>query len=117
MKIASLLDIAVRKAYRMPVKVTVAGEMGNVKLTASAINISSTGILIESAHPLNVGDAINCSFLLPGTLAISVTGESVRILKKSAGNIYQYGIRVTSISASAQRTIEGFVKNRFEPPI
>jgi len=52
LKIASLLDIAVRKAYRMPVKVTVAGEMGNVKLTASAINISATGMLIESASLL-----------------------------------------------------------------
>ncbi|MDP2277573.1 MAG: response regulator [Nitrospirota bacterium] len=116
-KIASLLDVQTRKAYRMPVKATVAGEMGNVKLTASAINISSTGILIESAHPLNVGDAINCSFLLPGTLAISVKGEVVRILKKPAGNIHQYGIRVTSISASAQRIIEDFVKSRFEPPV
>lgn len=52
MKIASLLDIAVRKAYRMPVKATVAGEMGHIKLTASAINISSTGILIESVSLL-----------------------------------------------------------------
>ena len=94
----------------MPVKATVAGEMGNVKFTASAINISSTGILIESEQPLNIRDIINCSFLLPGTLAISVTGEIVRILKKPAGNIHQYGIRFTSISASAQRIIEDFVK-------
>jgi DNA-binding response OmpR family regulator len=114
-KIASLLDVQTRKAYRMPVKATVAGEMGNVKLTASTINISSTGILIESAHPLNVGDVINCSFLLPGTLAISVKGEVVRIIKKPAGNVHQYGIRFTSISASAQRIIEDFVKSRFEP--
>ena len=116
-KIASLLDVQTRKAYRMPVKATVAGEMGNVKFTASAINISSTGILIESEQPLNVGDVINCSFLLPGTLAISVKGEVVRILKKPAGNIYQYGIRFTSISASAQRIIEDFVKSRFEPRV
>ncbi|MDP1759662.1 MAG: response regulator [Thermodesulfovibrionales bacterium] len=116
-KIASLLDVKTRKAYRMPVKATVAGEMGNVKLTASAINISSTGILIESAHPLNVGEAINCSFLLPGTLAISVNGEVIRIIKKPAGSIHQYGIRFTSISASAQRIIEDFVKSRFEPPV
>ena len=116
-KIASLLDVQARKAYRMPVKATVAGEMGNIKLTASAINVSSTGILIESEQPLNVSDVINCSFLLPGTLAISVMGEVVRILKKPAGNIHQYGIRFTSISASAQRIIEGFVKSRFEPPV
>ena len=113
-KIASLLDVQTRKAYRMPVKATVAGEMGNIKLTASAINVSSTGILIESEQPLNVSDVINCSFLLPGTLAISVKGEVVRILKKPAGNIHQYGIRFTSISASAQRIIEDFVKSRTE---
>ena len=116
-KIASLLDVQTRKAYRMPVKATVAGELGNVKLTASTINISSTGILIESAQPLNVRDIINCSSHLPGTLTIFVTGEVVRILKKPAGNIHQYGIRFTSISASAQRIIEDFVKSRFEPPV
>ncbi|MBI3379070.1 MAG: response regulator [Nitrospirae bacterium] len=110
-KIASLLDVQTRKAYRMPVKATVAGEMGNVKFTASTINISSTGILIESAQPLNVRDIINCSFHLPGTLTIFVTGEVVRILKKPAGNIHQYGINFTSISASAQRIIEDFVKS------
>jgi len=116
-KIASLLHIQTRRAYRMPVKVTISGEMGNFKFTASTINISSTGILIESAHTLNVGDVINCSFLLPGTLAISAKGDVVRILKKPAGNIYQYGIRFTAISASAQRIIEDFVKSRFEPPV
>jgi CheY-like chemotaxis protein len=110
-KIASLLDVQTRKAYRMPVKVTVAGEMGNVKLTASTINISSTGILIESEQPLNIRDIVNCSFLLPGTFSISVTGGIVRILKKPAGSISQYGIRFTSISASAQRIIEDFVKS------
>ncbi len=52
MKIAYLLDIAVRKAYRMPVKVTVAGEMGHIKLTASTINISAAGMLIGSASLL-----------------------------------------------------------------
>ena len=101
----------------MPVKATVAGEMGNVKFTASTINISSTGILIESAQPLNVRDIINCSFHLPGTLTIFVTGRSSAYLKKPAGNIHQYGIRFTSISASAQRIIEDFVKSRFEPPV
>ncbi len=117
MKIASLLDIAVRKAYRMPVKATVAGEMGHIKLTASTINISATGMLVKSEQPLNIRDIINCSFLLPGTLAISVTGEIVRILKKPAGNAYQYGIKFTSISEAAQRIIEDFVKSRFEPPV
>lgn len=116
-KIASLIDVQTRKAYRMPVKVTVAGEIGNIKITASTINISSTGILIESEQPLNIRDIVNCSFLLPGTLAISVTGEVVRILKKPAGSIYQYGINFTSISEAAQRIIEGFVKSRFEPPV
>lgn len=115
-EITSLLDIAVRKAYRMPVKATVAGEMGHIKLTANAINIS-TGVLIESAQPLNIRDIVNCSFLLPGTLTISVKGEVVRILKKPAGNIHQYGIKFTSISAAAQRIIEDFVRSRFEPPI
>jgi c-di-GMP-binding flagellar brake protein YcgR len=64
-----------------------------------------------------VSDVINCSFLLPGTLAISVKGEVVRILKKPAGNIHQYGIRFTSISTSAQRIIEDFVRSRFEPSV
>jgi len=116
-KIASLLDVKTRKAYRMQVKATVAGETGDIKFTAGTINISSTGILIETSQPLNIGDTVNCSFILPGTLAISVKGEVVRMLKKPAGNTHQYGIRFASISASAQRIIEEFVKSRFEPPV
>lgn len=47
MKIASLLDIAVRKTYRMPVKVTVAGEMGHIKLTASTSISAAAQRIIE----------------------------------------------------------------------
>lgn len=114
-KIAELLDIPMRKAYRMQVKATVAGEIGRIKFAASTINISATGMLIESGQRLNLRDTINCSFILPGTLAIAVTGEIVRILKKPAGSIHQYGINFTSISGAAQRIIEDFVKSQAEP--
>jgi len=72
-------------------------------------------MLIESGQRLNLRDTINCSFILPGTLAIAVTGEIVRILKKPTGDAYQYGINFTSISGAAQRIIEDFVKSQAEP--
>jgi len=113
-KIASSLDIPVRKAYRMPIKMTITGQAGNLTLAASTVNISSSGMLIETRQKLIIGDILNCSFLLPGTLTISVTGEVKRVITKTMGNIYHYGVYFTSIDPSAKRIIEDFVKSRIE---
>jgi len=106
-----LLGVPTRKAYRVFVNVSVTGERGQTKFTATSVNISTGGILIEAKRMLNIGDTVNCSFFLPGTSAISAAGEVVRAINPSAGVNYRYGIKFTKIDDATRVVIDNFVKS------
>ncbi|MBI4690124.1 MAG: response regulator [Nitrospirae bacterium] len=114
-KAINLLGVAVRKAYRVFVNISVEGEKGQVKFTATTVNISTTGFLIETRKALNIGDVVHCSFFLMSSATISVMGEIVRTIKKPASDVKQYGIKFTDISDAGRRTIEEFIKSRSAP--
>ena len=110
-KATALLGVAIRKAYRVFVNVSVNGEKEHGRFAATSINVSTAGLLVETKNVLNVGDIVNCSFFLPGTSAISVTGEVVRTIKKPTEDACQYGIKFTVISDVSIQLIEDFVKS------
>ncbi len=111
-KTTNLLGVPIRKAYRVFVNVSIKGENEHAKFLATSINISTAGILIEAKKLLNIGDIVNCSFFLPGSPAISITGEVARLIKKPSEDGYRYGIKFTAISDIARQIIEDFVKSR-----
>lgn len=110
-KATALLGVAIRKAYRVFVNISVNGEKEHAKFAATSINISTAGLLIETPKVLNIGDIVNCSFFLPGTSAISVRGEIVRTIKKPTEDACQYGIKFTTIHDFSIQLIEDFVKS------
>lgn len=110
-KATALLGVAIRKAYRVFVNLSVNGEKEHAKFSATSINISTAGLLIETKKVLNIEDIVNCSFFLPGASAISVTGEIVRTIKKPTEDACQYGIKFTTISDVSRQFIEDFVKS------
>jgi len=111
-KATTLLGVAIRKAYRVFVNVSVEGEKEHARFTATSVNISTAGFLVEAKKALNIGDIVNCSFFLPGTATISVTGEVVRTIKKPTEDAYQHGIKFTTISDASRQIIKDFVKSR-----
>ena len=96
-KATALLGVAIRKAYRVFVNVSVNGEKEHAKFAATSVNISTAGLLVETKKALNIGDIVDCSFFLPGTSAISVRGEIVRTIKKPTEDACQYGIKFITI--------------------
>jgi len=110
-KATAFLGVQIRKAYRVFVNVTVKGEQEHSRFLANSVNISTAGLLIEAKKVISMGANVNCSFFLPGTPAISVTGEVVRTIKKTTDDLYQYGIRFTTLSDDVKKIIENFVKN------
>lgn len=110
-KATALLGVAIRKAYRVFVNLSVNGEKEHAKFSATSINISTAGLLIETPKVLNIEDIVNCSFFLPGASAIYVTGEIVRTIKKPTEDACQYGIKFTTISDVSIQLIEDFVKS------
>ena len=49
-------------------KLSVNGEKEHAKFSATSINISTAGLLIETPKVLNIEDIVNCSFFLPELL-------------------------------------------------
>ena len=73
---------------------------------STALNISASGILIETDKILAQGDKIVCSFILQHK--IHMTGEVVRAVSK-ATDLYHYGVRFLNLDPNAKTQIEEFV--------
>jgi len=72
-------------------------------------NISTTGILLVTAHELIPGERIHCSFVLQHK--ISLGGEVVRAEKKKK-DLYHYGVRFLDVDPKAKAQIEELIKDR-----
>lgn len=105
--VEKLLAVSVRKGYRVLLRAKVQGAQDDAVFFCTSMDISSTGILIESERPLKSGDQLNCSFFLPGSAHITTNGEVVR--KVAANGKTAYGVRFTDISTDQQRAIDSFI--------
>ena len=106
--VGKLLAISTRKDYRIFFKAQILTEHGSRNVLGSTINISVSGLLIESDDLLMAGSRIPCTFTLPGGRQISAVGEIVRFTRlASRANLY--GIRFVSIGPQDQAEIEKFV--------
>ena len=95
-----------RGCLRGLIKVALKGIFERDFFFSTALNISASGILIETDKILAQGDRIVCSFILQRK--IEVTGEVVRAIRK-APDVYHYGVRFLNPTANAKAQIEEFV--------
>ncbi|MEO8499971.1 MAG: PilZ domain-containing protein [Vicinamibacteria bacterium] len=62
-RVGRLMEVPSRRDVRIRVRLQVAASRGfGATAPVLALNLSSTGILLESNHPLNMGDEINVAF-------------------------------------------------------
>ncbi len=62
-RVGKLMEVPSRRDVRIPVRLQVAATSGfGATVPVLALNLSSTGILVESNHPLNMGDEVNIAF-------------------------------------------------------
>jgi CheY-like chemotaxis protein len=109
-EVSRLLDVPERKSYRVILKVTVNGKDRSESFFCSSRNISTTGMLIETAKLLMKGDRLTCSFFLPNSDRITCAGEIVRSVQEEKG--YQYGIRYIDLLEECRSAIESFIASR-----
>ena len=105
--VEKLLDVAVRKSYRMLLRARVEGDHDDVRFFCSSVNISSTGMLIESSRALANGDCLCCSFCLPDSTQVKVNGEVVRRVDVDGRTCY--GLRFLEVPKDVQRAIDSFI--------
>jgi len=109
-KAQQLLQVPVRKSYRVLLNVTIEGKDRSASFLCKSENVSASGLLIETDRHLQVGDRLACSFFL-GRTQVSASGEIARVIAPPRDtNLNRYGVRFTEIGEAAKAAIDAFAE-------
>ena len=105
-RLQRLMDVPARKDARFPVSFMVeALSNGGRPEQAQAVNLSASGILIETQAPLAIRDEVRLRFTLPKSAQpIATSGQVVRV----AGGA-QFGVEFRGLAEQDARQITGFL--------
>lgn len=111
-KVGGLLNIPQREDFRILMKIKVEGEKEGNFFMGSTIDISTSGMLMETQHEeINVGDRLECNFFLPWKLkAVNISGVVMRKAKGKEG--FHYGIRFERLDPIIRKEIEDYIKKK-----
>ena len=105
-RLQRLMDVPARKDARFPVsfQVETLADGGRPE-QAHAVNLSASGMLIETQAPLAIRDEVRLRFTLPRSAqAIAAAGQVVRV----AGGSH-FGIEFRGLAADVSRQLTGFL--------
>jgi CheY-like chemotaxis protein len=92
-RLQRLIDVPVRRESRFPLYFEVEARSGIHSATATTVNLSVGGMLLESAFPLKMGDDIDLRFQIPRTSDTIVgTGQVVRLEGRGRFGVAFYGL-------------------------
>lgn len=110
-KAGQLLDVPWREAYRVRLSVSVAGNDGDDAFFYRSLDITTTGILMETNQTFNLGDRVFCSFVLPDVTPVQTMGEVVRTIKQASGaEANRYGVRFVDLTPDKKKAIENYLE-------
>jgi hypothetical protein len=107
-RLRRLMQVAVRKRARLPVSFAVDGlpRDGGVAVPAMALNLSATGMLLESSLALDPGEDVGLEFSPPGAVApVRVHGRVVRLVSST-----QFGIEFLRFEGEGRSALARFVE-------
>ena len=108
-KIARLTKIPSRRQLRTLTRVEVSLENAGRFILGRSMNISATGMLLETEHMLPGETQVRLQFYLPGeSRPLKVTVEVLR--SEFKGNVARYGVRFVNLEAEAREQIERYVQ-------
>lgn len=106
-----LLNISWRETYRVLLSVSMEGNTSGQMFFCRSLDVSATGMLIETAQALKLGDRLSCNFFLPDATRIGATGEIVRLIQNTAGvDANRYGVQFTALSPETKKALETFIE-------
>jgi CheY-like chemotaxis protein len=106
-RLTRLMSVPVRKSVRFSVEFELLAQSGGAVelIQASALNLSVSGILIETARPFRVGEDLDFHFRLPGhEETIHGCGRVVRV-----GGPRRYGIEFYGLEGSGTAQIQSYL--------
>ncbi len=105
-KVEKLIAIAPRITYRILVKVMPEGGKDSAYVFGTSVNLSETGMMIESKTKFVTGKDVNLSFFLTTSREnINIKGRVVRSHREGFGGARGYGIIFREMSASDKKKI------------
>lgn len=109
-RVAKALGLPERKAASFLVRMG----LGSEGSFAKAVDLSGTGIRVESHEPLLVGQKVVLQFFVPGSRSrVQVAAAVARKLGAAgAGGDTTYGLRFLDLDVSVRALIEGALKGR-----
>lgn len=106
-KVRQLMEIAPRNSYRTALAVGIQGKFKDKPMPFSTINVSASGMLIESEERLSKGEKLFFSFYLRKGTHISGYGQIARISQITRVPLrFQYGVTFTDIDPDAKAALE-----------
>jgi DNA-binding response OmpR family regulator len=108
-KIAKLTAIPSRRQLRTLTRIEVSLENSGRFVMGRSLNISATGMLIESERVLPGEGRLRLKFFLPGEAApVQVMAEVLRA--EFSGNMARYGLRFVELQPDAREQVERYVQ-------
>jgi CheY-like chemotaxis protein len=111
-KVVFLLNIEKRRGVQVLTKVSIRSSRECRDFFCTTLNVSATGMLIETDQVIAKGDRMVCSFFIPGSQNIVADCAVVRMVKCSP-TIYQYGLRFLELSPAHKSAIRAFVGKKW----
>lgn len=108
MTIGSFINMQLARSKRIIFTEDVITKTLNEEFISRSIDISATGILIESDRRLSIGETIDCHFRLFESAQIQIRGEIARCLNSEKGNL-RYGVKFVNLTYSKRTTLERYV--------
>ena len=109
-RIKGLMTVSSRAHYRVLTQVTTGDPSHERSFFCTSQNVSPAGMLIEASEPLRVGQALDCSFFLPGRLKLVAKGRVVRQASVPEGR--RFGIQFVHLSPHDSEALARFVDRR-----
>jgi CheY-like chemotaxis protein len=109
-RLVRLIHVPTRRATRIDVNLQIESGFGvaGESMPVTALNLSVTGMLVESSQPLHVGDDLQFAFTLPGDTQL-VSGTAIVVRQANAAN--QYGVELTRVEGDGRMRIKRFVES------
>lgn len=99
-----------RKYPRAVVSLAVEYSRGGNKETARALNLSGSGLLIETKTPLPVSERLKVAFKVPGSEeVVQADAEVVWVNKYSADYPYGMAVKFVGLAEKTIQTIDAYV--------
>jgi CheY-like chemotaxis protein len=105
-RLARLLSVSVRQDWRLPVQLTVEANHGAETFSSQALNLSVTGMLLESAFPLALHQEFDFRFQVPDGSPVAGRARVVRQPSRRT-----HGVEFLKLEGESKNAIRQFVRS------